>query len=58
MTVRDCLEIVGSFLKGKPHLEGWLKKAVLRVLVLIGSTVFLMVARIKVMGAQLPVFTR
>ena len=58
MTVKDILKIIGSFLVGKPQLEGWLKDAIFRVVVLISSTVFLMIARIKVMGAQLPVFTR
>ncbi len=47
-----------SFVRGKPYLPGWLRDAAVRIGFLVSTTMFLMVARIKVMGAQLPVFTR
>jgi len=39
-------------------LRRQLKWSFVRSLVLVSSTVILLIARIKVMGAQLPVFTR
>ena len=39
-------------------LRRQLKWSFIRSLVLVSSTVILLIARIKVMGAQLPVFTR
>ena len=58
MTFHNCLDIAKSFLYGKPHLPPWLRAAVLRIVFLVGSTTFLLFARIKVMGAKLPVFTK
>ncbi|WAR08944.1 TMTC3-like protein [Mya arenaria] len=44
--------------RGKPALPPWLWGSITRSAILVGSTVFLLVARIKVMGAQLPIFTK
>ena len=51
MSVRSVLTEVFT-------LQRRLKWSLVRSLVLVSSTVILLVARIKVMGAQLPVFTR
>lgn len=53
----ELLQILGSFIKGKPNIPSWLKNSVIRCGFLVGTTLFLLFARIKVMGAQLPVFT-
>lgn len=45
-------------LRGNTKLPQWLIESIIRSAVLVGSTAFLMVARITVMGAQLPVFTK
>ncbi|XP_065927265.1 protein O-mannosyl-transferase TMTC3 isoform X1 [Magallana gigas] len=55
---QELLSILLSFLRGKPHIPPWLKNSIVRAIFLVGTTVFLLMARIKVMGAQLPVFTR
>ncbi|XP_052087258.1 protein O-mannosyl-transferase TMTC3-like [Mytilus californianus] len=57
-TFTECLQIIISTFKGKPVLPSWFKDSVIRCVFLVGTTMFLMVARIKVMGAQLPIFTR
>nr|XP_022287196.1 transmembrane and TPR repeat-containing protein 3-like isoform X2 [Crassostrea virginica] len=54
----ELLRILLSFVRGKPHIPSWLKNSVVRAVFLVGTTVFLLLARIKVMGAQLPIFTR
>ena len=54
----ELLRILLSFVRGKPHIPSWLRNSVVRAVFLVGTTVFLLLARIKVMGAQLPVFTR
>lgn len=55
---QELLSILLSFVRGKPHIPPWLKNSIVRAIFLVGTTVFLLMARIKVMGAQLPVFTR
>ena len=50
--------LLGGLLRGKPQFPRWLWEAVARAAVLVCGTVLLMAARVKVMGAQLPVFTR
>ncbi|KAL4232814.1 Protein O-mannosyl-transferase tmtc3 [Mactra antiquata] len=55
---KDLLAILLGLLQGKSKIPNWLKGSIVRSIVLVGSTVFLLVARIKVMGAQLPVFTK
>lgn len=55
---QELLSILLSFVRGKPHIPAWLKNSIVRAIFLVGTTVFLLLARIKVMGAQLPVFTR
>lgn len=56
-TFEELLAVVGSFLRGKPSIPHWLRNSVIRAGFLVGTTLFLLFARIKVMGAQLPVFT-
>ena len=58
MTSLDIIDILRTLLHGKPYSLGWLRDAVIRAGILVGSTMLLLMARIKVMGAQLPVFTR
>lgn len=58
MTVADLLSHMHSVLKGKPQLPAWLWQAALRAAVLVCGTLMLLMARVKVMGAQLPIFTR
>ncbi|XP_074660010.1 protein O-mannosyl-transferase TMTC3-like isoform X2 [Tubulanus polymorphus] len=58
MTFPQILRVLNSFMHCKPHFPPWLREAVIRAGFLVGSTIFLLFARIKVMGAQLPVFTR
>ncbi|XP_062603708.1 protein O-mannosyl-transferase TMTC3-like isoform X2 [Saccostrea cucullata] len=55
---QELLAILGSFIRGKPHIPSWLRNSIVRAIFLVGTTVCLLMARIKVMGAQLPVFTR
>ncbi|OWF55836.1 Transmembrane and TPR repeat-containing protein 3 [Mizuhopecten yessoensis] len=56
-TFMELLVVVGSFVKGKPSIPAWLRNSIVRAAFLVGTTLFLLFARIKVMGAQLPVFT-
>ncbi|XP_019638100.1 PREDICTED: transmembrane and TPR repeat-containing protein 3-like [Branchiostoma belcheri] len=57
-TIQDLLFTAYSLLSGKSGLPPWLKSSIARTLLLVLSTACLMLARVKVMGAQLPVFTR
>ena len=57
-SVPELLQIAGTLMRGKLRLPEWLRGAVTRMIVLTGGTTVLLMARIKVMGAQLPVFTR
>ncbi|KAL5009556.1 hypothetical protein ScPMuIL_011861 [Solemya velum] len=56
-TFTELMNIITSFLRGKPVTPNWLRGSLVRTGFLVGSTLFLLFARIKVMGAQLPVFT-
>ncbi|XP_041352058.1 protein O-mannosyl-transferase TMTC3-like [Gigantopelta aegis] len=56
-TFRELLDFIKGIFLGKPHTLPWLKTSVIRAGFLVGSTLFLLFARIKVMGAQLPHFT-
>ncbi|ELT89553.1 hypothetical protein CAPTEDRAFT_225413 [Capitella teleta] len=58
MTVNDLLLHIRNILSGRPKLPSWLLQAVVRALVLVCGTLMLLMARVRVMGAQLPVFTR
>lgn len=58
MTLKEIYDIVYKFLQGKSLPPPWLWSAILRSLFLVSSTLFLLLARIKVMGAELPVFTK
>ena len=55
---KDLWAILMGILVGKPKIPKWLQGSIIRSGVLVGSTLFLLIARIKVMGAQLPVFTK
>ncbi|XP_059169827.1 protein O-mannosyl-transferase TMTC3-like isoform X2 [Physella acuta] len=56
-TVQDLWSIFQGILRGKSGIPSWLKTSLFRGGFLVFSTTFLLFARIKVMGAQLPVFT-
>ncbi|GFO13852.1 heterogeneous nuclear ribonucleoprotein q, partial [Plakobranchus ocellatus] len=56
-TVQELWLILRNLLSGKAGLPKWLKTSIMRGGFLVFSTTFLLFARIKVMGAQLPVFT-
>ncbi|RUS90441.1 hypothetical protein EGW08_001782 [Elysia chlorotica] len=56
-TFQELWLILRSLLSGKAGLPKWLKTSIVRGGFLVFSTTFLLFARIKVMGAQLPVFT-
>lgn len=56
--VVTLFDLVKSLLKGQLTKVAWLRVAALRSGFLVASTILLMIGRIKVMGAQLPVFTR
>ena len=58
MTVAEFLHVVRSFSSEKPYWLPRMQSALLRIVILVVSTLCVLVARIKVMGAQLPVFTR
>lgn len=60
MCLPSLISLVVGILMGHGLASGgrWLRVAALRAGLLVGSTILLMFARIKVMGAQLPVFTR
>ncbi|XP_076445747.1 protein O-mannosyl-transferase TMTC3-like [Babylonia areolata] len=57
-TFPELLSIVTGLVQGKPRFPGWLKTSIVRAGFLVFSTLFLLFARIKIMGAQLPVFTK
>ena len=54
----DLMMIMQSFLRGRPFLPLWLRQSISRAVVLVGFTVLLLAARVKLMGAQLPLFTK
>lgn len=56
-TVQELWAIFRGLLSAKSGLPDWLKTSLIRGGFLVFSTTFLLFARIKVMGAQLPVFT-
>ncbi|CAL1546804.1 unnamed protein product [Lymnaea stagnalis] len=56
-TIQELWAIFRSLLSTKSGLPDWLKTSLIRGGFLVFSTTFLLFARIKVMGAQLPVFT-
>uniref|UniRef100_A0A0B6ZUP8 dolichyl-phosphate-mannose--protein mannosyltransferase n=1 Tax=Arion vulgaris TaxID=1028688 RepID=A0A0B6ZUP8_9EUPU len=56
-TIKELWSISRGLIGGKTGLPNWLRTSVVRGGFLVLSTLFLLVARIKVMGAQLPVFT-
>ncbi|ESO89299.1 hypothetical protein LOTGIDRAFT_210330 [Lottia gigantea] len=53
----ELLDICKSLIQGKPAFPDWMKTSIIRAGFLVSSTLLLLFARIKVMGAQLPVFT-
>ncbi|XP_050391330.1 protein O-mannosyl-transferase TMTC3 isoform X1 [Patella vulgata] len=55
---QELLDIVKSLVKGKPQIPDWLRTSISRAGFLVSGTLMLLFARIKVMGAQLPVFTK
>ncbi|XP_064490379.1 protein O-mannosyl-transferase Tmtc3-like isoform X2 [Ornithodoros turicata] len=55
---RNILHIIQTLLASKSSPPAWLREVFVRVAVLFFSAVALLVGRVKVMGAQLPVFTK
>lgn len=58
LRVAEVVDILRSFIRGKPYFPSRLRTALLRIGFLLGTTAALMFLRIKVMDAQLPVFTK
>ncbi|CAI9741904.1 protein O-mannosyl-transferase TMTC3 [Octopus vulgaris] len=58
ITPQGILKDFANICKGKISFPAWLRTSVLRGTFLVGSTLFLLLARIKIMGAELPVFTK
>ncbi|XP_052833233.1 protein O-mannosyl-transferase TMTC3 isoform X2 [Octopus bimaculoides] len=58
ITPQNILKDFANICKGKISFPAWLRTSVLRGTFLVGSTLFLLLARIKIMGAELPVFTK
>ncbi|XP_013772946.1 transmembrane and TPR repeat-containing protein CG4050-like [Limulus polyphemus] len=54
----DLLRIFQNLMTSKSPPPPWLREAVIRLVILVGSALLLLVGRVKVMGAQLPVFTK
>ncbi|XP_071112558.1 protein O-mannosyl-transferase TMTC3-like isoform X2 [Haliotis cracherodii] len=54
----ELVDFLHSLVGARPRVPGWLSTSVVRMVFLVGSTLLMLFARIKVMGAQLPVFTR
>lgn len=55
---KELWAILMGIVTGKPSIPKWLQGSIIRSAVLVGTTLFLLIARVKVMGAQLPVFTK
>ena len=58
LTLPQLLVLARRLVHGKMALPGWVWDAACRASFLVVTTVCLLLARIKVMGAQLPVFTK
>lgn len=58
LRVPDVVHILHSLTLSKSPPPLWLREMTMRLLVLIGGAICLLVARLKIMGAQLPVFTK
>lgn len=54
----DFFHVIQLLLSSKGQPPPWLREMLLRILVLVTSSVLLLMARLKIMGAQLPVFTK
>lgn len=54
----DLIHTVRATLGGKNAPLPWSSEANKRLAVLVGSTIALLVLRVQIMGARLPVFTR
>ena len=58
LSLRDWLALGEAALAGKSALPDWVKVSAQRLLILFLTGLALMLARLKIMGATLPVFTR
>lgn len=58
LRVHDLLHLSPSIVRLKGGMAPWFREMCLRLLFLVGVTLFLVLARVRIMGAQLPVFTR
>ncbi|GFY44676.1 protein O-mannosyl-transferase Tmtc3 [Trichonephila inaurata madagascariensis] len=54
----DVLQILQVFSTTKSSPSPWLRNMIVRLIVITGTAVCLLIARVKIMGAQLPVFTK
>ncbi|GFU19321.1 protein O-mannosyl-transferase TMTC3 [Trichonephila clavipes] len=54
----DILQILQVFSTTKSSPSPWLRNMIVRLIVITGTAVCLLIARVKIMGAQLPVFTK
>ncbi|GIX70057.1 protein O-mannosyl-transferase TMTC3, partial [Caerostris darwini] len=54
----DMLQIVHVFSSSKSSFSPWFRNMIVRLAVITGTAVCLLIARVKIMGAQLPVFTK
>ncbi|XP_006818380.1 protein O-mannosyl-transferase TMTC3-like [Saccoglossus kowalevskii] len=58
MTVFEILRLLKSLVAGKPKFPSYFKSAFVRCMFILLSTIGLLLARVKVMAAELPVFTK
>ncbi|GAB1605655.1 protein O-mannosyl-transferase TMTC3-like [Argonauta hians] len=58
LSPRDIVRDVCNICGGQVSFPAWLQTSVLRLVFLVQSTLLLLLARIYIMGAELPVFTR
>lgn len=58
LRIGDLMQLTRTVLSGKGPLPSWAAEVVQRICVLAGAALALLLARVQIMGAQLPVFTR
>lgn len=54
----ELLRFLESIVSGKGYVPGWVSDSAPRIFLLVVATLGLMLARVNIMGAQLPVFTK
>ncbi|XP_067123491.1 protein O-mannosyl-transferase Tmtc3-like isoform X2 [Centruroides vittatus] len=58
LRIFDIYSIIQSFIVSKSPSQRWLKESLIRLVILVSSALCLLIARLKLMGSQLPVFTK